>query len=66
MSDQCFEQAFLEYRERTWCPDDFDDLPADVRMADESGVIEPLLATTASGFLTLHFKKTFFATNTRA
>jgi hypothetical protein len=36
MSDQYFERAVLEYRERTWCPDDFDDLPTDV----QSGIVE--------------------------
>ena len=24
--DQCFEQALREYRERSWCPDDFAEL----------------------------------------
>jgi hypothetical protein len=26
-----FQQALCEYRERTWCPDDFADLPTDVQ-----------------------------------
>jgi hypothetical protein len=31
MSDRCFVRAFLEYCERTWYPDDFDDLSTDVQ-----------------------------------
>ena len=29
--DECFAQALHEYRESTWCPDDFADLPTDVQ-----------------------------------
>jgi hypothetical protein len=34
--DQCFEQALREYRERSWCPDEFGDLPTEV----QSGIVE--------------------------
>ena len=34
--DECFEQALREYRERSWCPDDFADLPTDV----QDGIME--------------------------
>ena len=30
---ECFEQALTEYRERTWDPEDFSDLPSDVQQA---------------------------------
>ena len=30
--DECFEQALYEYRERSWCPDVFDELPTDVQL----------------------------------
>jgi hypothetical protein len=29
--DECFEQALREYRECSWCPDDFADLPTEVQ-----------------------------------
>lgn len=29
--DDSFEQALREYRERSWCPDEFADLSTDVR-----------------------------------
>ena len=29
--DDSFEQALGEYRERTWCPDEFAELPIDVQ-----------------------------------
>ncbi|HWX92461.1 MAG TPA: hypothetical protein VNY29_07500 [Terriglobales bacterium] len=29
--DHSFERALCEYRERTWCPDDFADLATDVQ-----------------------------------
>jgi hypothetical protein len=29
--DSCFERAFHEYREQTWDPTDFADLPTDVQ-----------------------------------
>lgn len=28
---ECFEQALYEYRERSWCPDEFGGLPTDVQ-----------------------------------
>jgi hypothetical protein len=28
---ECFEQALREYREKSWCPDDFADLPTYVQ-----------------------------------
>ena len=34
--DESFEQALREYRERSWCPDEFADLPTDVR----GGIVE--------------------------
>jgi hypothetical protein len=30
-SDECFEQALREYREGSWCPDDFADLPTETQ-----------------------------------
>ena len=29
--DDSFERALHEYRERSWCPDDFVDLPTEVQ-----------------------------------
>ena len=34
--DACFEQALREYRERSWCPDDFADLPT----ASQDSIVE--------------------------
>ena len=34
--NELFEQALHEYRERSWCPDDFADLPTDV----QDGIME--------------------------
>ena len=31
--DNSFERALDEYRERSWCPDDFADLPTEVQTA---------------------------------
>ena len=30
-NDDSLEQALREYRERSWCPDEFADLPTDVQ-----------------------------------
>ena len=32
----CFERALSEYRESSWCPDDFADLPTEV----QRGIVE--------------------------
>lgn len=29
--NECFERALQEYRERSWCPDEYADLPTDVQ-----------------------------------
>lgn len=31
LDDDSFERALREYHERSWCPDDFADLPTDVQ-----------------------------------
>ena len=31
LNADCFQRALSEYRESSWCPDDFADLPAEVQ-----------------------------------
>jgi len=42
--NECFEQALAEYRERTWDPDDFSDLPTDLQQAILQRAIQLLKA----------------------